>query len=513
MAYEGKSMTKIREMLRLCVSFGMSARQAGRATRTSHRIVSRNLKKYQSLGLSWEEFEKKSDVEVEREFHKKTGVDTRYQELEEQFKYIEKELGRTGVTLLTLWEEYKTSRLFHYEYSQFCRHFQIWQDQRDVRMHLEHKAGDKLFVDFTGVTLPITDRESGEKREAEVFVAVLGWSQKTYVEASESQKLRDWVRLNVNALEYFGGVPLAIVPDNLKSAVTKSNRYEPVINRTYEAFGRHYGTVILPARAVRPRDKALAEGTVRIIYQRIFAKMRNEVFYSLDELNERIWELLEEHNGKGFQKNDGSRTSLFEEVEKATLKPLPVERFEFRQYQKAPVTYNYHVFLTEDKHWYSVPFRHHKKEVLLAYTGSNVEIYLGVDRIALHRRAHKKWGYTTSPEHMPSHHRFMAEWSSERLTHWAGETGPETRVMVERIMGACGHPEQGFHMSMGVINLAKKYGKERLEMACKRANEFGAYRYRAVKNILEKELDNDGKETESVSLPDHKNIRGQSYYN
>lgn len=513
MANKGKTMHQIKDMLRMCVCGNMTLRQAGRATRTNHRIVGRNLRKYLSLGLTWQEFEKTSDEEILNIFHKKKPVDARYQDLEQQFSYMEKELGRIGVTLKTLWEEYKIGRLFTYEYSQYCHHFQAWQNTRDVRMHIEHKAGDKMFVDFAGDKLQITDRETGIIKDVEVFVALLCWSQLTYVEAADSQKTEDWIRLNVNALRYFDGVPAAIVPDNLKPGVTKANWYEPEINSTYNDFARHYGTVILPARPRKYRDKALVEGAVKIVYQRIYAKLRNEVFYSLDELNERIWELLAEHNGYGFQKKEGSRWALFQDVEKAALKPLPAEPFEFKRYQKATVTFNYHVYLVEDKHWYSVPFRYHKKAVVLVYTGLNVEVYHETERIAMHHRNRRKWGYSTLPEHMPSHHRFIAEWTPERITNWAGETGPETRNMVEKILGMCGHPEQGFKMSMGVINLGKKYGAVRLEQACKRASACGAYRYRAVCNILEKGIENEVMEEDRRSLPEHENIRGSGYYN
>ena len=224
------------------------------------------------MGLTWEEFEKKGDDEISRLFQKRAIVDSRYLGLEKLFQWMEKELGRPGVTLKTLWEEYKTGELFTYEYSQYCHHFQSWQATRDVRMHIEHKAGDKLFVDFAGEKLQITDRKTGMTQDVEVFVAVLGWSQMTYVEAVESQRIGDWVRMNENALRFYGGMPLAIVPDNLKSGVTKACRYEPEINMTYDDFAKHYGTVILPARPRKPRDKALVEGAVNIIYQRIICQ-------------------------------------------------------------------------------------------------------------------------------------------------------------------------------------------------------------------------------------------------
>jgi len=517
MAKKGKTMRQIREMLRLCVCNKMKDREVARAIRTSHRTVGLNLHKYLSLGLTWEEFEKKSDAELEPVFKKKRPVDTRRQDLEAQFTYIERELVKTGVTLFTLWEEYRSGRLFSYEYSQFCKHFQNWQAVRDVRMHFEHKAGDKLFVDFTGDKLQITDRETGSVTAVDVFVAALGCSQMAYIEAVPSQKACDWIMANSNALEYFGGSPAAIVPDNLRSGVTKSDRYEPEINRNYADFARHYGLVILPARVRKYRDKALVENTVRTIYQRVFAKIRNEVFYSIDELNERIWELLEEHNGKGFQQKDGSRRSRFEELERSALKPLPSRRFEYREQQSGmTVPYDYHVKLKEDKHFYSVPWRYHRQPIYMLYTATDVEIYLNKadpERIALHRRDRRKWGYTTVPEHMPSHHRFVAEWSAERFVRWAAETGPWTKEVVEKIMAQCGHPEQGFHMSMGVINLAKKFGKERLEMACKRAVMFKVYRYKAVRNILEKGIEREGEEEAPRPLSEHENIRGPSYYN
>jgi transposase len=517
MAHKGKSMRSIKEIIRMSISGKLSNRTIGRAMKMNHKTVAKFLEVFEKLGIPWAEFDLKTEQEIEIFFKKQPTTDTRYTDLETQFPYIEKELCRVGVTLKTLWVEYGAVRLFKYGYSQFCYHYQTWCEKREVRMRMEHKAGDKMFVDFAGKKLSVTDPHTGSVNEVEVFVAILGCSQLTYAEASESQCQTDWVRLNGNAFNFFGGVTAAIVPDNLKSGVIKPCRYDPEINHMYFDFSQHYDTTILPARVRRPRDKALVENAVNLMYQRVYAKLRNEVFYTIDDLNNRIWELLDIHNGDKFQKKEGSRRAIFESVEKAELKPLPGLPFIPKNYEKGSIANNYHVHLKADDHWYSVPHRYYssgpdKKEVLLRYTSQYVEVYIKSERIAMHERNHKRYGYTTIPEHMPSHHRHIAEWNPERFMKWAEAIGPETREMVSMILKQCGHPEQGFKSCTGVISLEKKFGKERVESACKRACGFGAYSYRSVRNILDKGIEPDQEDAEARSLPDHENIRGQEYY-
>jgi transposase len=516
MANRSKSVHTIREIIRLRVREGMKERQTARALNLSRPCVSRYSQKFMATGMTWEEFEKKTDKEINDLFNsrKKATDQGRYQELEEQFPYMRKELGRTGVTLELLWQEYRQTHAGGYGYSQFCHYYGRWNMIAEVWMHQEHKAGDKMFVDFAGDKLTIKGLKPGLDREVEVFIAVLGCSRLAYVEAVESQKKEDWIQGNGHALRYFGGVPKAIVPDCLKSGVKNGNKYEPEANPEYADFARHYGTVILPARPMRPRDKALVEETVKDIYRRIYARMRDEEFHGIEELNARIMELLEEHNNMKFQKMDGSRRDLFESMEAGVLGKMPDGVFELKRYEERKVWMNYHVMLKADEHHYSVPYRYAGEKVKLVYTASTVEIYHNFERIALHKRERRKYQYTTLEEHMPSHHKFYAEWTPERISRWAETIGMDVKKMVEGMMKERKHPEQAYKSSVGVISLSRKYGNDRVNNACQRALFFQCLSYRMVKNILEKGLDS---QTESPAqrqaIPDHDNIRGATYYN
>jgi hypothetical protein len=380
-------------------------------------------------------------------------------------------------------------------------------------MHIEHKAGEKMFVDYTGKKLKIYERITGKEKEVEVFVAILGASELTYVEATESQRKEDWLKANEHALSYFGGVPGQIVPDCLKSAVTKGNKYEPDINPVYADFARHYATVIVPARPHNPKDKAMVENAVKITYRRIFAPLRDRLFYSLEEINEAISDLLEEHNNTPFQRMKTSRRELFNEIEKAALRPLPKERYELKEFRRLKVPRNYHIEIREDNHYYSVPWQYKGKDVTVIYTASTVEIYHKSIRIALHKRE-KERGYTTLKEHMPAQHRFYAKWSPQEMITRARQIGDETGSLVEKIFERKGCLELSYRICLGIINLSRHYSADRLNRASRRALEFHSYSYKAVKNILEKGLDTLKEETLFLkSFPVHSNIRGKDYFN
>lgn len=379
-------------------------------------------------------------------------------------------------------------------------------------MHIEHKAGDRCFVDFTGEHMQIAERLTGEITETEVFVAILGASQLTYAQAVGSQTKENLISATENAFIYFGGVTACIVPDALKSAVTNANKWEPDLNPEYFNFAEHYDTVILPARAGHAKDKAMVENAVKIIYQRIFAPLRNRIFYSLAELNEAIFDLLQKHNDTKFTRLDTTRRQLFEEVEKDRLKPLPVARYEFKNVCFAKVAFNYHVYLSCESHYYSVPYRFSGKKVKITYSTASVEIFYDNIRIAYHARNRKPGGYTTNKDHMPASHRYYAEWSPERISRWASKVGPNTKELVGKILEACKHPEQGYRMCIGIINLAKKFSSIRVDSACLKAIEFRLYSYKAVKNILDQGLEKE-EEISNNTLPLHGNIRGAAYYN
>jgi len=381
---------------------------------------------------------------------------------------------------------------------------------------MEHKAGDKVFVDFAGKKFVITDRITGKEKEIEVFVGILGASQLTYVEATMSQKKEDWIRANRNMVHFFGGTPQAIVPDCLKSAVIMGDKYEPDMNPEYYDFARHYDITILPARPNHPQDKAHVENAVKIVYSWIFAPIRDWKFYSLAKLNEAIREKLEEYNLKPMQRLKVSRRELFNEIEKSELQPLPTEPYELRKFKKLKVQFNYHIYFSDDTHYYSVPYRYVKKSVSVIYTNSVVEIYYKNTRIAFHRRDRSFNKYTTIKDHMPPQHKWVSDWTPERFIKWADSMGTPIKTLIEQILNQKQHPEQGFKTCLGILSLSKKYGKDRLNMACAKALQFNRYTYKAVNNILRNGMESAQDDEQEVlfrSLPVHDNIRGNQYYN
>jgi len=414
-----------------------------------------------------------------------------------------------------MWREYYEKNPDGLKSSQFCNLYRKWSKKVNPVMHMNHKAGDKLFIDYAGKTLEIVDKETGEIREVQFFVAILGASQYTYAEASMSQKKEDFIVSVENALHFYGGVPAAIVPDNLKSAVTKSSRFEPTLNETFHDFAEHYETTILPARAYKPRDKSLAEGAVKILYRRIYPSVKGKTFYSLKELNKAIWECLEKHNNAKLTGRPTSRLQLFNEDEKHKLAPLPVNRYEIKQIAVVTVMQNGHVSLSKDKHYYSVPYQYLRKKVKIVFTKSTVEIYHKYIRIALHKRDPRPYRYTTIKEHLASTHQFVTDWTPQRFIDWADSIDEYVKEFIIHLLDRGRHPEQAYKSCMGVLSFAKKVGNERLSNACKRALDHHVFNYRIIDNILKRGLDKIEEEDntkQDPELPFHKNIRGNKYY-
>jgi len=439
----------------------------------------------------------------------------RHEDLQAFFPYLDKALRRKGVTRERLWKEYMEKHPDGYRYVRFCVLYNQWQRKVNPVMHMVHKAGDKLFIDFAGKKLEIVDEHTGEIQEVEVFVATLGASQLTYVEACMSQKREDFFACCENALHFFGGVPQAIVPDNLKSAVTKSNRYEPTVNEAFEDFANHYQCTILPARPLHPKDKALVEGAVKIVYTRIYSDLPKEPHTSLGNLNKNLWELQEQYNTTKMQGRGYSRLDQFRELEQKILQPLPVHKYEFKKHRTATVMKTSHVCLSEDRHYYSVPFKFMGLKVTIGYTKSIVEISYKYERIAIHQRNYQRFNYTTIEDHMPSTHRFVSEWSAEKFISWSESIHPDVKLFIQGILESKQHPEQAYKSCVGVLSLVKKVGKERLINACKRALDYGHYNYRIIVSILEKGLDKYTEQVEENSqseMPLHENIRGEEYY-
>jgi len=506
------SMNKVREIIRLFEQCNLSQRSIARALYISRPVVNEYIRKIHASGLDYKAAQELDDdtlleiIESPERVHSE-----RYQTLLQKFEYFVKELKRTGVTLERLWQEYLDENPNGYGYSQFCYHFQVWRNASELTMHMEHKAGDKAFVDFAGKHLQIVNRATGEITPVEVFVSILGASQYTYAEAVATQQKHDFIHANQNAFHYFGGVTRALVPDCLKTAVSKANQYEPDINPEYEDFSRHYQTVILPARPVHPKDKALVENAVKLVYSRIYAAFRNRIFYSLKELNLAIVEELDKHNSTPMQRLKVSRKELFDETEKSALLPLPAEKYEFKNFRTLKAQFNYHVYLNDDRHYYSVPYRYRGSMVKLIYSQSVVEIFHKNKRIAFHKRDRKPGGYTTIPDHMPSQHRFVSDWSPDRFIHWARNTGEHVEYVVTHILESRTHPEQAYKVCMGILSLARKYDRQRLDKACKRAISFELYTYKGIRNILEKKMEDYQLDT-LQPMPSHANIRGNEYY-
>lgn len=507
-------MNKVRKVIQLHDQ-GKSKLFISNYLSLSRNTVKKYLSLYKILGLSIEDVNQRTDAELESLFIINGSIEpsSKLKKLYAFFPYMEREMKKTGVTQMSMWREYIVLYPGGYRSSQFCEHYKRWCKKISPLMHMTHKMGDKMYVDYAGKTLEVVDEQIGEVKQMQFFVAILSASQYTYAEASLSQKKEDFIASIENALHYYDGVPKAIVPDNLKSAVIKSDRFEPTINETLLDFAEHYQTTVLPARAYKPRDKSLAEGAVKILYQRIFVRLKQEIFYSIEKLNERIWEYLEEHNRKKLTSRPYSRYDLFCEDEKDKLNPLPIERFEIRYQAFATVSRMSHVMLGIDKHYYSVPYLYIRKKVKLLYTSHTVEIYHKYNRIAIHKRSPKAYYYTTHPQHLPATHQFLSDWSPQTFIDKAAHIDASVEELVLHILEHKQHPEQAYKSCMGVLSLEKKVGKDRLVKACKRALEHKIYNYRIVKSILEKGLDQmDDQKLASDQLPEHNNIRGNQYY-
>ena len=509
------SMSKIRQILRM-YSQGRSKQSIAVQAGVSRNTAKKYFAAFDASGCTFEEINALNDKELEDFFGNsyERPPDKRMVSLQRCFPQVDKELKRTGMNRRILWEAYRKEFPNGFQYTQFCFYYNQWKARVNPTMHLDHKAGDKLYVDFAGEKLSITDKETGEVIEVEVFVAILGASQLTYVEAVASQQKEDFIAACEDALHYYGGVPSAIVPDNLKAAVTKSNRYEPTLNETFADFADHYATTILPARAYRPRDKALVEGAVKIMYSRIYAPVRKAIYHSLTELNTAIKEALEVHNSQPLKGRNYSRRLQLEEVERETLSQLQALRYEFKKQHQATVMKNGHVCLGADKHYYSVPYRFIGKKVKILYSRSSIEVYYHYERIAMHKRIKSPYSYTTDKDHLATTHRFMTEWTPDRFLEWAASIHEDVRLYILKILDRKQHPEQAYRSCVGILGFAKKAGNERLTSACRRALGYGLYNYKTIQQILENKMDQyeDSLFADELPMPNHDNIRGEDYY-
>jgi len=517
MAKERTAVKKIKEVLRLAEVPDIKHRKIARSTGVSRPVVAALLEKAHARGVTYAQVEALDDEAVERLFYTPVSErdNKRLADLLDRFPCVSRELLRVGVTLRLLWEEYRREEPDGFGYSQYCKHYQQWREASDVSFPIDHKPGEKAYVDFTGMKWPYFEGLGGEPKAAEIFLSILPASQYFYVEACENQTDDVFARLNENAFYFFHGVTALLSPDNLKAAVDKPCRYEPEINKTFGLFAEHYHVTVLPARVRHPKDKALVENAVLRTYQNIFAPLRDEVFYSLGELNSAIRRQLCLFLGKPMKRFGLSRRELFEQQERSTLTPLPPERFPWRHHTQGYVQYNYHIFFKEDLHFYSAPWQLYKQKVDVYTTVKTIEIYHKGKRVASHVRSKAVNRYTTDPAHMPEKHRHQADWTPERFTSWAGSVGESVERMVRSILAAKRHPQAAFRSCMGLINLSRRggYDRERLEVACAYALRYGNVGYGAVKRILENGYDKSTQEPfpEEIILQ-HENVRGADYY-
>jgi len=507
-------MRKLREVLRLGLYAKMAIRAIHRSLKLSLGAIQKILSKAKTLGLTWDAIEQLDDVQLADLFYPRSDNQLSAQFEQPDWGELHRELSRKGVTKLLLWEEYTQSYPNRsYSYSQYCFLYSEWIKKQKRSMRQVHKAGEKLFVDYAGQTIPIVCVATGEVEFAQVFVAVLGASNYVFAEATRSQKLIDWTGSHVHAFEFFGGVPELIIPDNLRSGVNKSCRYDPDLNRAYQQLGEHYGTVIIPARPRKPKDKSKAEIGVQIIERWILARLRHHTFFSLAELNQCIQLLLEEVNNKPFQRLKGTRREWFELLDKPVLSRLPKYPYEYTEIKQVKVNIDYHIQF--DEHYYSVPHHLVGERVELHAKASLVEVYFYNKRVTSHPRKYH-YGMSTLPEHMPKRHQEHHQWTTERLINWAQSIGDEARIWVKALIAQKAHEEQAYRVCLGLLSLSKTYSENRINKACLIANKNKFYRLKQIKNILKSNQDQllDDDEKQLSLLPQsHENIRGpQSFH-
>jgi len=513
MPAERLSMRKIQKVLRLHAA-GHSQQDISRSCGIGRSTVGEYLQRARAAGLGWPLPDDLDAAALERRlFPPALAVEAAVRGMPD-WGAVHRELRRPGVTLWLLWEEYKAVCPQGYQYTWFCQQYRGWAARTDVVMRQSHRAGEKLFVDYAGPTVPIVDRTTGEIRQAQIVVAVLGASNYPYAEATWTQGLDDWLMARVRAFAFFGGVPEIVVPDNLKAGVQAAHRYEPDLNPSYADLATHYGVAVIPARAAKPRDKAKVEVGVQVVERWMLARLRHRQCFALTELNQALRGLLEQLNQRPFKKLPGTRQQWFETLERPALRPWPAEPYELARWKKARVNIDYHIEV--ERHYYSVPYTLVRQEVDVRLTAT-VEVFRHRQRVASHRRDPRPGRHTTVTAHMPRAHREYAEWTPERLVRRADQTGPSTAALVERILATRPHPQQGYRSCLGILRLGQIYGTDRLEAACRRALTIGGFGYKSVDSILKRGLDRQPlpdplAPTEAVPAPTHANLRGPAYY-
>lgn len=519
MAFKPISMHQIRQLFSF-LSKGYSISSTARLTGIARNTIKGYKRRVEGKGLTFDHILALDDDALVHILQDEKGGEhvqteqSRLEDLQSRMEYFVEELRRRGVTMQLLWEEYREDTPEGYGYTQFCEHLSRYKKVHGAVMYFTHRPAEQLLVDFAGDKLHYVNRATGELIKCEVLVCVLPYSNHTYVEALRSQQQEHFVKGLSNALYYYGGVPQSIKTDNMRTVVTRASRYEPVFTEAMEYFGRHYDCTVMATRVRKPRDKASVENAVGVAYKRIYAPLRNEVFYSLEELNAAIRIQLHEHNAHFFKRKNYSRNMIFEAEEKGLLKPLPDQPYEIRHITTAKVQKNYHVILGEDFHQYSVPYTLIGKQLKIIYTATTVEIYHDQKRVAFHPRNYKKHGHSTQEGHRPANHAEVIRskaWDADYFLKQAALVGPATTAYLKRILDAKSFPEQTYNSCLGILRLKKHYSPERLEAACHRALASTSANYGIINNILKNGLDKI-KDLPEGYIPRHENIRGDEAY-
>jgi transposase len=512
---ERLSMRKLREIFRLYFENKLSGRAIARSCKVSAPSVQNYLRRAEKAKLGWPLPAELDDVAIERLLFPSECSPARTRP-EPDWVVVHRELAKKHVTKLLVWQEYREGNSDGMQYSQFCERYRKWRARLGLVWRRDHKAGERMFVDFSGDGIDIVDAVTGECTTAKLFVAVLGASNLTYIEPVLSEDLPTWIGCHINAFAYMGGVAEIVVPDNLKSGVTKPDYYDPELNRTYASLAEHYATAVIPARIKKPRDKAKVEQGVLLAERWVIAVLRHREFHSIAELRQAVRELNERLNNRPMQKLGYSRRQLFEAVERSALKPLPAQPFELCEWKKVRVNIDYHVEF--DHHYYSVHYTHYvndQRDMEVRATAGGVEVFYASRRVAAHARSYDPVKrYVTLPEHMPAAHRHNnLEWPPSRFIAWAKSIGAGTEQFITELLERRRHPEQAFKSCMGVFRLGDIYSRERLDRACAMALRQRAFSSLSVRTILKNNRDTIAQEqTEQMALPLHENVRGATYY-
>lgn len=500
-------MRKIREVLRLKFTGGLSDSAIARSVGSARSTVQQCVQRAQEAGLGWPLPPQWDEAALQAALYRREAP--RARNPQPDFAKIQAELQRPGVTRLLLWQEYKAAHPDGWQYSVFCDQYRRWLATQDLVLRQHHQPGAKCFVDYAGQTVGVIDRHTGEVRAAQIFIAALGASSYTYAEATWTQALPDWLGAHVRALEFFGGAPAAFVPDNLKSGVTKAHRYEPVLNPAYQDFAEHYGVAVLPARVRKPRDKAKVEVAVQVVERWILARLRDRRFFSLAELNAAIRTLLEQLNARPFKKREGSRLAFFQEIERAALKPLPARPYTYATWKKAKVHPDYHVEV--ERAYYSVPYTLVGQTVEVRISAHTLEIFHRQQLVAAHLRAGKRGVFCTIAAHRPARHTAVVELTHERLRERAALVGPATVEVLERSRVRRRHPEEALRANLGILRLARDFSPAQLEAAAARALALKVYSYRALRALITTPTAADPDAQQALAL-EHENLRGRGYF-